>query len=933
MQSLRAFFLHLVASSGIVASVVFLITTPAFPQATSSHPNEEQTTLRSSVRVVLIDVVVTDNKKDEPVTALPKEQFEVFEDGKPQTLVSFEEHAGVPDVPALSRMAHLPPNVFSNAPLAKAGDAANILLLDSLNTEIGDQSYVHSEMIKYIKDVRPGTRLAIFTLSDRLRFVQGFTEDPALLMAAVNGKKSAGNPELSSLLQTASEQNANLRAVDQMSEMAAATGSASLQAAAAALANFQRENLNSQIGTRVKLTLEAIEQLAMYLQAIPGRKNVIWFSGSFPLSNLSMDQNQMVRQYGEEIAKTANLLVGARIAIYPIGVGAMGLAPNRMYDFSAAQPSKIASAQSMTRYQTNSLDAESTERVQNEASLQELAFNTGEQYFLNTNGFNDVLDHVLKTGTHYYTLTYSPTNRKMDGQLRKIVVKVGGGKYHLAYRRGYYATDELLTATKSKPSGDPLRPLMEHGTPDSTEILYTLHVAPAATPPGQRSAHAGDKQDLKEPVTRYTITCTVSPENLDLAASADGMRHGNIEVTVLLYDRDGAPVNWLVRMLQVPISPEHYAQVQANGIAFHLEIDAPANAAYLRSGLYDLGSNKAGTIEIPLAAVAAEAVSNPAPPPMPEHELEVTEISLADPVKAAAPSLPQMKFSNFASCPIAEIQQVVPELAHLKAAQDQSQLATLLEKIGAETVKTARKMPNLVSHEAVVSEQNGSTDHAEYSFLILQHATSKNSGIFDEYRVDVATGEKLQTDFIEKIAESSALAAQPSLQDLTPAQILPYSNPHFTPASQGATSAWLYFYPPNQSQLEFRYLGQQKINGSHTLVVAFAQKPESVSFPAVIVYNGQIYKIFLQGVAWIDPAEFRIERLRTNLLSVPGGIPLSQLSVDIQFGQMPIVDLPSPLWLPTQVVITTNLGGSRMYERHRYSNYHLFRAQSKIVLK
>jgi len=574
---------------------------------------DEQTTIRSSVRVVLVDVVVTDSK-DEPVTGLPKEQFQLFEDGKPQTLASFEEHAGVPDLPALSRMAHLPPNVFSNAPLVRTGEAANVLLLDSLNTEMQDQSYVHSEMIKYIKDIHPGTRLAIFMLGDRLRFVQGFTEDPALLMAAVNGKKSAGNPELSSLLQTASEQNANQQVVAEIQKMAGATQDLNLAASAAALASFQAENFNEQTAVRVQLTLQAISQLAMYLQAIPGRKNVIWFAGSFPLNILAMDQNAVFRQYGEELAKTANLLAGARVAIYPLGVGAMGLAPNRMHDAGTPTSPSITGARTATMYQTQELQTESVERGASEAGMQELATSTGGEFFIHTNGFNDVLGHIIKTGTDYYTLTYSPTNRNMDGQLRKIEVKIGGGKYHLAYRRGYYATDEFLTGVKKKPTGDPLRPLMEHGTPDSTEILYTMRMAAATSQAagaaaGQPPHRAGDKQDLKEPVTRYTITFTVLPENLALEASADGVRHGNIEVTVLLYDRDGTPVNWMVRLLQVPIPPERYAQVEANGIAFNLEIDGPANAAYLRSGLYDLGSDKAGTLEISLAAVVAQAVA------------------------------------------------------------------------------------------------------------------------------------------------------------------------------------------------------------------------------------------------------------------------------------------------------------------------------------
>ena len=259
------------ATRGCLLGVVLLSVFPVCSQTSNPDSSSQQPTFRANVRRVLVDVVVTDTK-DEPVTGLPQEQFLVFEDGKPQALTSFEEHAGLPDMSALQ--AKLPPNTFSNLPLAKAGDAANILLLDALNTQMSDQSYVHAQMIKHVQGLRPGTRLAIFALGTRLRFVQGFTGDPAVLIAAVNGQKSASNPQLSPLLQTSEETDANQRLVAQMQEMAASTGSAQMQASAAALREFQQENASSQTDTRIHLTLEAMQQLARYLQAIPGRKNV-----------------------------------------------------------------------------------------------------------------------------------------------------------------------------------------------------------------------------------------------------------------------------------------------------------------------------------------------------------------------------------------------------------------------------------------------------------------------------------------------------------------------------------------------------------------------------------------------------------------------------------------------------------------------------------
>jgi VWFA-related protein len=597
------------AIRGCLLGVVLLSVFPAYSQTSNPDSSGQQPTFRANVRRVLVDVVVT-NGKDEPVTGLPQEQFLIFEDGQPQALTSFEEHAGLPDMSALQ--AKLPPNTFSNLPLAKAGDAANILLLDALNTQMSDQSYVHAQMIKYIKGIHPGTRLAIFTLGARLRFVQGFTGDPAVLMAAVNGLKSAGNPQLSPLLQTSTEVDANARMVAQMQEMAASTGSAQIQASADALKQFQQETASSQTDARVQITLEAMQQLARYLQGIPGRKNVIWFSGSFPLSifgDFSLGGAEVMRQYQADVERTANLLTAAQVAIYPIG--AQGIAVDRQYDFSGPQPPKIAGVkaeQQMTQYQVNDLQAGSTERNAGFAAMDELAKDTGGEALYNTNGLNDALAHVLNHGTHYYTITYSPTNKNMDGRLRHIEVKVSGGSYQLSYRRGYYATNEtFVQSAQSKPTGDPLRPLMDHGTPDSTAVVYTMRVMPASPQPAAGAQRAGDNENMKGPATRYSVSFNVAADHLTLDPAPDGVRHGNLEVTLLGYDPDGKPLNWMVRMLELTLPPDRYAVAQARGVSFSLEIDVPSAAVYLRSGVYDQASSKAGTLEIPLAAVVAQA--------------------------------------------------------------------------------------------------------------------------------------------------------------------------------------------------------------------------------------------------------------------------------------------------------------------------------------
>ena len=87
---------------------------------------------------------------------------------------------------------------------------------------------------------------------------------------------------------------------------------------------------------------------------------------------------------------------------------------------------------------------------------------------------------------------------------------------------------------------------------------------------------------------------------------------------------------------------------------------------------------------------------------------------------------------------------MVPELEHLKAAEDQASLIRLLDKIGAKTVEVAEKTPNIISHETVVTEVGGIKTHKDYSYLVVQHAAGAGlkGFVLNEYRrpVEVVQG-------------------------------------------------------------------------------------------------------------------------------------------------------------------------------------------------
>ena len=83
---------------------------------------------RSTTRAVVVDVVVS--KGEAPVIGLGKQQFQLFEDGKPQAIDFFEVHlAKVLPARALQPLPKMPPGVYTNVPPAPTNDSVNVLLL------------------------------------------------------------------------------------------------------------------------------------------------------------------------------------------------------------------------------------------------------------------------------------------------------------------------------------------------------------------------------------------------------------------------------------------------------------------------------------------------------------------------------------------------------------------------------------------------------------------------------------------------------------------------------------------------------------------------------------------------------------------------------------------------------------------------------------
>lgn len=574
---------------------------------TATNPTNAVPTIKTQVRRVLVDVVVT-NDKGEAVTGLHQGDFEVLEDGKPQPVATFEEHRGAPSTQIT--LPALPPHVYTNFPLMQTADSINVILLDALNTPTRDQTYVHSQMIKYLKAIPPGTRVAIFTLASQLRMLQGVTTDSSELLAILNSAKAGTHA--SPLLPSDAENEANQRLIDFMIENSEAPNPQTLAQAAVnpinAMKQFLADTAAFQTEQRIGITLGALQQLARYLSSVPGRKNVIWFSGSFPVAILPdpdvPDPTNITLTFQEDIRKTADMLAAGQVAIYPIA--AEGLAPDAVYEANGKEIGQKRPSLS-SRDQIQQMQAGAADRDSNHRAMDELAKDTGGQAFYNTNALNTALARVINNGTRYYSLSYSPANTTMDGKYRRIQVKLLNGKHTLAYRRGYYADDlATATATGQKSDSDPLLPLMGRNLPDYSQILYKILAEPSKPQPPADAPRIGSAE-LKGPFVRYSVDFAISVEDLRLDAAPDGARHGNVEVSLVAYDREGKPLNLVVTPGEIVLKPKEYAALQQGGLQIHKEIDVPKEYVYLRTGVYDLRSSAAGTLGFPLTEVAAPA--------------------------------------------------------------------------------------------------------------------------------------------------------------------------------------------------------------------------------------------------------------------------------------------------------------------------------------
>ena len=603
-------------------------TTGTSPEPTAQDEPEFSITgqqgslLRLEVRRVPIDVVVTDSD-GKPVRGLTREDFVIKEDKNTQNILSFDYFDGSLPSYVPKKLPTLPTNTFVNLPSEPEQGPLYVLYYDMVNTFPEDQANCRKQLLAFVDQAMPGTRIAIFVNADGLHLIQGFTNDHALLRAAINSKGSG----------------AHIPTLFLYGE------------------NFGRQDVGAEIAN--------LQFIAEYLGGIAGRKNLIWLSDKFPVPQgpvfAAISGNEVMHKEAFVVRDAFAAMMRSQVAIYPVdlkgavvysenssspagdaapdmssmgeigphNLGATGATgPGGMGGLGATgagQDIAVGSSASVAG-QTVGLSGYSVTSV-DQFREEYIAKATGGHAYFSNNDVTGALQNAMETGMSYYTLSYAPTNSNFDGSDRHVEVTLAKKSgYKLSYRNLYYAVSDDARQETQKGDGvqarfvaakaeDTLYANIEHGAPMLHDLLFSAHLKVDG---GPVMATAEQMQQLEDspaffrtrhkdgplkplaPVKlqKYVIEYGIFDPQLK-ALAGDGGKPAKLEFAAAAYDADGRLLNSTLNEGLASSEADEKGELNA---LFHAEqeLDVPPRAASIRMAVRDKLNNRTGTFEVQL---------------------------------------------------------------------------------------------------------------------------------------------------------------------------------------------------------------------------------------------------------------------------------------------------------------------------------------------
>jgi VWFA-related protein len=490
-------------------------------------------------RLVEVNVIVRD-KNNRPVEGLTKSDFKIWDRDKPQNISMFSaiSLAQPPRVfPAL------PPGIYTNRPeqLGGAPPAITVVLLDALNTELQDQARAKQEFMKFLRQLRPEDRVAIYVLGRQLRVLHDFTNDTRSLLDVL-AKYSGSIPS-------------------------ATVGSGG------AFGGWLEEKSSpfsqQDIINRVHDTVAAMEAISNHIGHLGGRKNLIWITGSFPFILGGPLTFAPATQHEAEIARAVRAMNDANIAVYPVDAHGVITTPGGI----AAVPPPLPSAPRNVPRPRPSVSPESVD------TMNLIAQNTGGRAFYNTNAMDHAIRDAIDDAQLTYTLAFYADASARESEFRKLKVEVDRKGVELRYRRGYLAMPAAPASQDDREAA-------------INDAIWSPLDAASISLAGRVTRLPAPNADSVQ------VVLSADPAGLTFPES-DGKFNLSVEFTFALLSKGGAVVGAVRQEKVLDLTAEQHEQFMKNFVV-DKTIELYPETAQMRVVLLDRNSGRLGSLTLPV---------------------------------------------------------------------------------------------------------------------------------------------------------------------------------------------------------------------------------------------------------------------------------------------------------------------------------------------
>jgi VWFA-related protein len=536
-------------TAGLLASGFWLpvLLSPGQGQVATIPP--DQATVRVATRLVEV-VVVAETRAGEPVADLKLEDFSLSDGEQAEPISVFV--AGKPKE-SDTKPLPLPAGTFSNR-FHWSGPASSgvttVILFDGLNTRIQDQPYVRMQIQKFLSQLKPESRVGLYVMGRGPRVLQEVTGDVSALnkaLADYHGEPSA---------------RLDIPLYD-MDMSAAVHFDAWLGELTFGLVDyFDRD--------RALRTVRLLESIANHLYRLPGRKNLIWVSGSFPdwilvnSASWKMKPGSAKTNLKREIERAIRALGNANIAIYP--VDARGL----------ISPQEYNADRDTIRLQSGWPD------TVNFRNMRAWAERTGGLAFYNTNDLQGALHQASDDRQASYLLGYYPSHKSWNGGFRRIRVGVARPDVQLRYRSGYFAQPEVPADTGYRQA---LLDAAMWNPIDATQLGLTVQFS------GSRPAMA----------------CRLDIDPVDIAFQAGGEFHEcGLDVWLVQFGLKDAYLNTTGHTANLRLRQSEYkSALETGAVSLTVPLNLLPEAVLVRILVRDIRSGALGSISSPIKRIGS----------------------------------------------------------------------------------------------------------------------------------------------------------------------------------------------------------------------------------------------------------------------------------------------------------------------------------------